>query len=697
MDLSGLTSVSEKGNSYNFYSNYDDGTGNTIQIGQTEDTLTPQNYASNQWPILILTDPQATSPTIDNNNILWVSLRVNDNDKPLLFNLNLGIGDSAFIDVFNDVSTWTSNFNYSFPNVTPDTSLNSDLQISDTKNNVLSDTVSNFANVAYYLKAYFYRRQTATVPPDKVLSSQQFYHAAFCPLDLPNILDSTISYSTVENPNLLLMDQPLQLLGTGGFTHTINQGVTWNDNKVLFFSKHSKQFLDSKKKFLPVLLEQKLTSFPKNADPIIRNLNILCRTYQKVNMSTKFNIISVNGYSTSSDKKKEIAVFLGISNAECALLKSYVSQGFRSIYLQLTSAPPFVNPQFDVNGNSLFEYQILLQGLSSSGKEVFTTPTSGFPQPGVPILVYSRDNLFFSSPDFSSSETVTSGPNRVEYYASSKNKTTGLIKVNDNIDLCLTAVRQPIHFYYNNVRITQFKTVLAYEMLKGQILGFHNYPARVILPPYPALPAVPDPPDEYPTATTNYVSSGVDAKQSYENAAHDVLTYGKGTDPDGHSFPLGYQVVYGRTAERDVMVFFDNTNFDNNGNPDTSFTHPIQIQYPDAGNPTVNIHWDYSGSQRRYANPAIAAALIAIMIEVNVNFVSMGASFIDGTAFPSQTHANGEAIDIAYQSTDISQRIINGMIKYGFKEIIVGDMQFASLTGLPHIIDNIIHIFMEEV
>src|SRR5690606_22956363 len=95
------------------------------------------------------------------------------------------------------------------------------------------------------------------------------------------------------------------------------------------------------------------------------------------------------------------------------------------IFLEPNSSTPLL----DENSKRYFEYTVKLQGLDANGDRIFVTPQLS----SEPIIVFSRDKLFFSSKEFSASETLTVGSNRIEYHIYHD----GCVKINDNLDFSL--------------------------------------------------------------------------------------------------------------------------------------------------------------------------------------------------------------------------------------------------------------------
>lgn len=79
----------ENGYSYNYYGNYI-GTGlnanKEIQTGAGAGSLSPKEYYTGEWPLHIV--DVITPSTTETSNVFFISLRVNDNEKPLLAGLS---------------------------------------------------------------------------------------------------------------------------------------------------------------------------------------------------------------------------------------------------------------------------------------------------------------------------------------------------------------------------------------------------------------------------------------------------------------------------------------------------------------------------------------------------------------------------------------------------------------------------------
>lgn len=163
---------SEKGYSYNFYQNYDDGSGKNIKIGNSTTTPTELVYENNGWPIVVINSPLTTTA---NYNDIKINVRTDDNTKPILFfeNTNLlnGNNRSRFIDetkILNG-SGWSKDLSFVFPQ---------------------TGTGSSKDNVAYYINLNYFRQEYNASSPNTVLKNENYFDSAFCPIDLPKLADT---------------------------------------------------------------------------------------------------------------------------------------------------------------------------------------------------------------------------------------------------------------------------------------------------------------------------------------------------------------------------------------------------------------------------------------------------------------------------------------------------------------------------
>jgi hypothetical protein len=689
---------SERGYSYNFSENYDDGTGNNIQIGQTDSSLVTQEYITNSWPILII--------TANDNPIgaeLFIQLRVDDNVNPVLYDLNWGIGNSDFNDAYNDVNTWTNTFSYQIPTVGTSSKKTSSNRFA----NVL-DGDTDALNIAYYLKSYYFRAQPLTTTSDtqesaqsdNVLYTQKYYHNAFCPVDLVDIGSQTLGYNKIESSTLALIDEPLQAnTGTGGFSFLANNKIIWDTDKVLFYSNLLNSKISSNKKFHPTN-PQKITTIKTEVDGFFNSIDIICKLYYKVlpdGSSQAINVIGVNNNTTSESADKESALFVGISLQQFNSMRDYARPQFANLahywfYLERSSSYDLYDSK---SGDRFFEYILSFQGVDANGKATIITPT--FPDPVTlnpePVYVYTRDNLFFCSIDFSASEKVSDGGVDIEYYINSVTDTHGYISNNDNIDLALVVGLKSVSFYYIAAPgelkqlIGTFDTVLSTQMANGVILGPTHKKPKIDIPNDGSPPIGYLLKPDY-TIIKGY-NSGINIERSFVNkSTMDVVSVGHFKPPGASVEDSNYQLYYQNKNKRVVLIYLDK----NITIGDTDYGVVLPTPY------TGKLK--YKNTYRRYAQVGVAGIAIALLIEAKIDVITCGGlSLSDSTCFPSQTHPNGAAMDMCYvkdnqgttidttnledlPDTAIMNNVIRIMAKYGLKTIYKGlQSRFATLSG----------------
>ncbi|SEM50470.1 hypothetical protein [Paenibacillus sp. OV219] len=105
------------------------------------------------------------------------------------------------------------------------------------------------------------------------------------------------------------------------------------------------------------------------------------------------------------------------------------------------------------------------------------------------------------------------------------------------------------------------------------------------------------------------------------------------------------------------------------------------VRMPDLLNKTYefngtqyNIHYTFTNTQRRYANPGCFAAFVGVLAQLNfLNVQSTGMCFADATSYPSISHPNGDSIDTNPLDTPAERRaIIAAFRQWGFTQIISG-------------------------
>lgn len=236
---------SEKGFSYNFYQNYDDGSGNNIKIGNSTTTPTAQNYSANDWPIVFVDTPITTTA---NNNDIKINLRIDDNIKPILFFENTDIlgtnNRSRFLrenEILNGTATdWSKDLTFKFPN---------------------TGTGSTKDNFAYYIKLNYFRQEFNPASPNTVLKNESYFDSAFCPIELRNLANLSYSFQQVGNPDLTYV--------RGQFPHETTElgyiadsGAIWDNTRIVFYAQAVFQIKNSREANVVQLLESTCVTIP---------------------------------------------------------------------------------------------------------------------------------------------------------------------------------------------------------------------------------------------------------------------------------------------------------------------------------------------------------------------------------------------------------------------------------------------------
>jgi hypothetical protein len=599
---------SEKGYSYNFYQNYSDGNGNNLKMPAIV------SYQTQGWPIVFYEKTQNTNLTIH--------LRINDNAEPCLYSFDKSLfivnPKSNFIKITGDINGWSNAIVLKTPNSTV---------------------------FSYHIKLYYFRNIFNQLSPATVLVNKKGYDSAFCSIDLPTLGNNNEKDKWVVDPNINYIREPLQNNGTGNFSHSAYCGAYWDNSRIVFYSKIVHQNVSSEKYFFPTY-SRKPTIGAAIMGP---QLDLICKLYKKDLGSGQFDdikVLGVNNYSVGNIKDKESLFCLGVTRAELTSIQSVSGlsdKHHRYISFELTAGNPLKH-HGDANGNRFFEYKVVVQGLDDFGNQKYVTPTKPAASAGTPILVYSRDNLFFNSKDFSASEVVTVGANQIEFHIYSD----GVIKINDNIELALIYQFQRIYYKFKNETTgAPLVDICNLQIFKADKMKRRSGNGGII----PAIPA------GY-TRFKTYPSG--DATASYKNAGGDIVSTGSGG--------IKQYLNQNKTI---FLVYVEPSLFN---------AHPLGINFT------------YSNTQRRYAEPSLAAALFGALIDMQTALILTGYSFADGSCYPSAEHVNGEALDSVYLSgTQANVNFAVALNKYGFNLFRIGlhTAYRAAMEAVPALANKI--------
>lgn len=394
---------SEKGYSYNFYQNYNDGFGNNIKIGNSETVASEKVYGYNGWPILVI---NTTLETTLNKNNVKINLRIDDNTKPILYiqNIDLLIGGNktCLIDEKKLLNNggWSKDLDFVFPN---------------TGSNLSKD------NVANYLKLQYFRQEYNISAPNMVLINRTYFDLAFCPINLTNLYNSFNIFQQVQNPSLNYVSGQLTD-NSNSFGYVSDSGAFWDNERILFYSqmvfqnKISGQFYTKYKG-----IENKLSIGGKyfKLSFLQNDVNINCKVLQEENGENNyksFNSISLSHYNGFSLAKENL-LLLGIKKNELQLLIEAADSIDQNTNLSNLSAKhhrylfleeELSSPKIDKNGIIFRKFKLKVQGITPSGICSIIEPKND-------IFIYTTDGLCFTSIEFSEREIVNDINNLIEF------------------------------------------------------------------------------------------------------------------------------------------------------------------------------------------------------------------------------------------------------------------------------------------
>jgi len=365
---------SEKGFSYNFYQNYNDGSGNNIKIGNSATTPVAQTYECSDWPIVVVDYPLATTA---NKNDIKINLRVDDNTKPILFFENTGLlngnNRSRFIDetkILNGAG-WSKDLSFVFPN---------------------TGTGSSKDNVAYYIKLHYFRQEFNSSSPSSVWKNEKYFDNLFGPLS-SKIFDFSNIFGWIPFGEFNHVTGNLPQT-TDSFGNIGTSGCYFDSDSAVFYFENIFSYESSRQPY-PLL-----TASINFENPFFKSItaNSLVVNYDLfIDPDTNDEVTAIN-----IDKFegipffKENLFFLIIKKDEFDELDALIS-GFspvsslkRYISFDQITDNSSVDYLTDVNGNKFYKYKLKVSGLDSSGNYHEEFPAND-------LFVYSGDGLAFAS------------------------------------------------------------------------------------------------------------------------------------------------------------------------------------------------------------------------------------------------------------------------------------------------------------
>ncbi|NRR93131.1 hypothetical protein HSX10_16260 [Winogradskyella undariae] len=716
---------SEKGYSYNLYQNYRDtaeNNDNNVQVKVNPGTSNPyiiQEYLTDEWPILILESEHATG----NENSLRLKLRINDNLKPILYMEKVNIRGTAANPVTTKMTEPTSNYIKTKTLIdNPDDDDDNDrldwtnefrLRFPNTQDGSTRNYISNYCKLYYFKTKYNTEIGGANAAPNTVLRNQHYYDSTFCSIDIPTIGNIANKRRWVESANPIYVREPYNNDGTGNFQLNMINGAYWDDERVLMYARldYENSAETSEKEYLNTYdhnLNFETTEFNYHRN----RLKFICKPYE-IEADETINIIGINffdsgglaGGGSSGENHKENCMLLGLSRDQLAAIQetglNSVHQRFIKLELMIdfTANTPYHTTEADDDDIQYryYKYLLRLEGLDENGMRDIENPSYQANN----IVLYSRDNQFFHSAEFSADEEITPGSNRPEFHIYND----GVIKISDNIDLALllnadgTNSTNIYYKYYNAANtvatveeanitdICNLEFVMADKMKYiGNNLGSH--------------------PTGY-TEVINYNDAGnridgVSAGLVQKNNTTGDIVVGPTTVPCNRPYGTKRYSQDKSSSDRIRKIFMVRM-VTNNGNGEIWNCTNGERNYHGLNdalydpfrftNDDLNIDMRYAATVRLYANTLLAAAVMGGLIrffELNedASFVeSQGFAYPDGSSYPSRAHVNGLAFDMSYKgsldlrgSLDLTEEeaiqedgeLMNALWFYGFNSFLIG-------------------------
>lgn len=368
----------ELGDSLNFFTNYNDGSGNQIQLGTESGTLAPMAYHTHGWPILIKDNASAPFDTDKNFNEIFLQLRVDDNLSPMLFvkhgDLSTTAVKNKFIEGDNLISgtnPWTNEIGLTYPN-----------------------TGANGAklNVSWFLRLNYSREiNSNTVYPDTVVQTNYYADNLFGSIDAVQPWDS----SDTTQWTMLQPDQYVDG-SESGFGQVSEKGIAVDQaqstDRVILYANLTDDFASSQD-FTPNSGQTSGTNQQESflTEPMLfkgYNLN-----FNIINSSPNVTTLRFkpNPDNPISEQNTQI---LGLTKNQMDSLKSL--NGYDNRYPR-TVVFDKLGDFIDTNGKPYSKFKLGVNGLDSNGNYLKQFPATD-------IEIYSLDELFFTSTDFANLE-----------------------------------------------------------------------------------------------------------------------------------------------------------------------------------------------------------------------------------------------------------------------------------------------------
>lgn len=398
----------EDGRSLNFSGQYDDGSGNALELGDTSASLAAQAYASDKWPLIIR--PSSSAANAQDYNLVFLRLRRDYNHKPILY-LEHGRPDGKttkgrFIadeDLIAALSPQTNILGFRFPN--------RDL-----------GSGGNRVGVAWMLKMDYMTRQEEATSALRTASALAA-STTDTPFYLDNIfgpIDAEPSWK-VDSPVIAWVPAKSSKFVDGdglaalGFEHLVDRGVAFSQwtgasstaGSVLFYAAAKDVFVNDSAKFVGSkgITEgvSKRNSFfeePLLFDGYSLGVNVI------KDGATEVITMSLQQSDPEADPQPAEAMLLaGLTRNELETqlkpLTGFDTRFPRTLLFEEVPDSPFIDP----SGQFYRKFKTGLRGLDNTGTvlEVF---------PATDVIVYTSDQKFLFSSAFTQAEPLSTSYGR---------------------------------------------------------------------------------------------------------------------------------------------------------------------------------------------------------------------------------------------------------------------------------------------
>lgn len=368
----------ENGQSYNFYRQYDDASGNSINYGNSNPTLAAKVYETDSWPLII--SQRLSTASIGNTDLILLQLRKDYNANPILYiehgsTVNVATKGRfiANTELGND-PTRTDILNFTFPN--------HDLG------------GGNKIGTAWLLKLHYgLQIDAANSPfPNEVPPTENYKDNLFGPLSLKLNWKGTFNFAWHAAQDKKFIDA-----SNLGFSQVVNRGLAIEDkepttDRILFYANAKDAFINTNTAFVPY---KGLTGGVSKRDNFFEE-KLLIDGYllnYDVMQDGADEIKSLSlAPSTIYPRPLEAMLMLGLGKDEYNDLVSLA--GFNTIYPRNVQLEEIVGSPFTVNTKTYRKFKVGVRGLNNSGLHHTAFPATVF-------HVYSIDDLFFFSKKFS--------------------------------------------------------------------------------------------------------------------------------------------------------------------------------------------------------------------------------------------------------------------------------------------------------